>query len=57
MSGFVEGIDRSQSTFSLPCLTTTWPRTIWFVRLMLSLKVLSLASLALVGLRRWKKML
>jgi hypothetical protein len=26
-----------------------------FVQLMLSLKVLSLASLALVGLRRWKK--
>ena len=30
-------------------------RTIWFVRLTLSLKVLILASLALVGLRRWKK--
>ncbi len=51
----VEGIDRSQAHLSLPCLTTTWPRTIWFVRLTLSLKVLILASLALVGLRRRKK--
>src|SRR4029077_20924209 len=50
-----QGETGAKAHFYLPCLTTTWPRTIWFVRLMLSLKVLSLASLALVGLRRWKK--
>ena len=54
MSGFVEGIE-ANAHFSLPCLTTTWPRTIRFVRLTRSLKVLILISLALVGLSRWKK--
>src|SRR4029077_5281718 len=45
----------AKAHFFLPRLTTTWLRTIWFVRLTLSLKALILASLALVVLRRWKK--
>jgi hypothetical protein len=46
----------AKAHFSLPCLTTTWLRTIWFVRLTLSLKALILASLALVVLRRWVRL-
>ena len=55
MSGFVEGLERSQSAlFSLPCLTTMSPRTIRFARLTLLLTVLISAG-QLVGLRRWKE--
>src|SRR6202040_882486 len=50
-----KGLTEANAQFSLPCLTTTWPRTIRFVRLTRSLKVLILISLALVGLSRWKK--
>src|SRR5271155_3117674 len=50
-----KGLTGAKPHFSQRCLTTTWPRTIWFVRLTLSLKVLILASLALVGLSRWNK--
>ena len=42
-----KGLTGAKARFSLPCLTTTCLRTIWFVQLMLSLKVLILASLAL----------
>src|ERR1700722_19951803 len=42
-----KGLTGAKAHFSQRCLTTTWPRTIWFVRLTLSLKVLILASLAL----------
>ena len=55
MSGFVEGIDRSQSTFFPAVLDDFVVRTIWFVRLTLSLKVLILASLALGVLCHWRK--
>ena len=55
MSGFVEGIDRSQSTFFPAMLDDYVAEDNLFERLTLSLKVLILASLALVGLRRWKK--
>ena len=47
-----KGLTEANAHFSLPCLTTTWPRTIRFVRLTRSLKVLILISLALVGLSR-----
>src|SRR4029077_13439425 len=50
-----KGLTEANAHFSLPCLTTTWPRTIRFVRLTRSLKVLILISLALVGLSRWKR--
>ena len=55
MSGFVEGIDRSQSSLFPAELEDYVAETIWFGRLTLSLMALILASLALVGLRRWKE--
>src|SRR5271165_3489403 len=50
-----KGLTGAKAHFSPPHLTTTWTRTIRFVRLMLLLKVSILASLALFGLRRWNK--
>jgi len=55
MSGFVEGIDRSQSTLFPVMLDDYVAEDNLFVRLTLSLKVLILASLVLVGSRRWNK--
>src|SRR5271169_2885987 len=49
------GLIGAKAACSQPNLKTMWPRTIWFARLTLSLMVLILASLALVGLRRWKE--
>ena len=55
MSGFVEGIDRSQSTL-FPVMLDHYVAEDNLVRAVtLSLKALILATLALVGLRRWKK--
>src|SRR5208282_4886859 len=50
-----KGLTGAKAHFSQPRLTTTWARTIQFVRLTLSLLVSILASLALVVLRRWNK--
>ena len=55
MSGFVEGIDRSQSSLFPAELEDYVAEDIRFARLTLSLMVLILASLALVGLRRWRE--
>ena len=41
-----KGLTGAKAHFSQPCWTTTWPRTIWFVRLTLSLKVLISPTLA-----------
>src|ERR1700691_6624536 len=45
----------AKARFSHPCLTTTWARTIRFVRLTLLSMGSILAGLALVGLYRWNK--
>src|SRR4051794_23153365 len=50
-----KGLIGAKAVCSQPNLKTMWPRTIWFARLTLSLMVLILASLALVGLRRWRE--
>src|SRR5438105_433544 len=50
-----KGLIGAKAVCSQPNLKTMWPRTIWFARLTLSWMVLILASLALVGLRRWKE--
>jgi len=55
MSGFVEGIDRSQRTLFPAMLDDYVAEDNPVVRLTRSLKVLILISLALVGLSRWKK--
>ena len=55
MSGFVEGIDRSQSTL-FPAMLDDYVAEDNLVRAVDAfVEVLFLASLALVGLRRWKK--
>ena len=41
-----KGLTGAKAHFSQPCWTTTWPRTIWIVRLTLSLKVLISPTLA-----------
>src|ERR1700680_3704725 len=49
------GLTGAKDNFSHPCLTTTWSKTIPFVRLTLSSMASILAGLALVGLCRWNK--